>query len=212
MTRNKSFKSRVRSRMGKTGESYTAARRQLIAPSIEIVTPSTMRTASGQSHEEWFTLLDAWDAHTRPHKEIARWLVDEHGVKGWWAQTITVAYEQARGLREPGQRCDGDFSVSASKTINVSAEQATAAFMDAELRARWLPGVDLHVRTARPGKSVRALWPDGKTQINMGVVVKGPEKTQVSVAIEKLPDAESAAEMRALWRERMADLKKVLES
>ena len=36
MTRQKTFKHRVRARMAKTGESYTAARRMLIAPAITL--------------------------------------------------------------------------------------------------------------------------------------------------------------------------------
>ncbi|WP_436495475.1 hypothetical protein [Actinokineospora sp. HUAS TT18] len=211
MTKQRTFKTKVRTRMAKTGESYAAARRQLIAPLDEMVSADAVRKGSGRPREEWFALLDKWGAVNRPHKEIAAWLFETHGVSGWWAQSITVAYEQARGLREPGQRRAGDYAVSVSKTMNISAELATAAFTDEVLRDQWLPGVELTIRTARPGKSVRALWPDGKTQINMGVTVKGPDKTQVAVAIEKLADADAAAEMRELWRERMAALKKILE-
>jgi hypothetical protein len=43
--------------------------------------------------------------------------MDEHGLDKWWAQTITVGYEQAWGLREPGQNPDGSH-VSASKTVS----------------------------------------------------------------------------------------------
>ncbi|CRK55618.1 hypothetical protein [Alloactinosynnema sp. L-07] len=211
MTKHKTFKTKVRTRMAKTGESYAAARRQLITPLDEMVTPEATRNGTGREREEWFALLDKWGATTRTHTQIARWLFETHGVTGWWAQSITVAYEQARGMREPGQRCDGKFAASVSKTMTVAPELATAAFTDEVLREQWLPDVDLTLRTVRPGKTVRALWPDGRTQINMSVDVKGPDKVQVAVAIEKLEDAASAAEMREFWRERIADLKKVIE-
>ncbi|MEE3921840.1 hypothetical protein V2I01_36860 [Micromonospora sp. BRA006-A] len=63
-----------------------------------------LRERTGQDWAGWFDRLDAWGAVDRTHTEIARWLVDTHGMPGWWAQTVTVGYEQARGLRAPGQR------------------------------------------------------------------------------------------------------------
>ena len=166
MTRQKTFKRKVRARMQKTGESYTAARRRLIAagerPEAEAaefeppMSDDAIRERTGRGWDEWFALLDAWEASSRPHPEIARWLREEHGVGGWSAQSITVGYERARGLRAPGQRPDG-WSVTASKTVAVPVERLYAAFGDDGLRERWLPGAELHVRTASPPKSARYL-------------------------------------------------------
>lgn len=110
-------------------------------------TPATFRTsdaavraATGRTRDEWLAVLDAWGGADRPHKAIAAWLMDTHAVAGWWAQTLTVDYEQARGLRAPGGGRDGTFTVGASKTVPVSIERLFAAFMDAGARARWLPG------------------------------------------------------------------------
>jgi hypothetical protein len=35
-----------------------------------------------------------------PHKQIAEYLYEKHGLSGWWSQVVTVVYEQERGLRE----------------------------------------------------------------------------------------------------------------
>ena len=82
MTTQRTFKRRVRARMAKTGESYTAARRQLIAdgdqpdpgtPTFEtVVADERMIEATGRSHDEWFALLDAWDGTEHTHTEMAR--------------------------------------------------------------------------------------------------------------------------------------------
>jgi hypothetical protein len=61
-----------------------------------------VRGATGRDYGEWFALLDAWDAGSRAHGEIAAWLIGEHRIDNWWAQTITVEYERARVLRPPG--------------------------------------------------------------------------------------------------------------
>lgn len=224
MTRRKSFKTRVRARMDKTGESYTTARRQLLGTPAEAASPASPVSAAvqakrltgavlertGRGWDEWFALLDAWGAAERTHTEIARRLREEYAVDGWWAQSVTVAYEQARGRRVPGQRSDGSFSVSAGKTVAVPVERLYAAFADPGVRERWLPG-DLRVRTATPVRTFRADWTDGVTRIAVGFVPKGETRAQVALAHEKITDAETAAAMKAHWRERLDALKALLE-
>lgn len=237
MTRQKSFKSRVRARMAKTGESYTTARGHLLskvapspaeadqvgesrpaapAPSGEAIKALAMSDASmvertGRSWDDWFKLLDAWGATARTHLEITRWLDAEHQVDNWSRQSIAVGYEQARGMRAPGQGSDGYYTASVSKTVAVPVDRLFAAFADAELRERWLPAT-LEVGTVTPPKWWRAAWQDGSTRIAAGFVVKGDGKSQVGIAHEKLADAAAAAEMKAYWRERLAALKQLLEA
>jgi hypothetical protein len=207
MTSQKSFKRRVRARMEKTGESYTAARAQLLPREHE---PEVGPT--GRPYSEWFAELDAWGASERPHKEIAAYLRNEQDVPGWWAQNITVEYERARGLRAVGQGRDGLFSVGATKTVDVPVEQLYAAVTDPAQRHDWLPGVYLTERTATPPRTARYDWGDGSTRVVVGFDVKGEGKSQVAVQHEKLPDSESAATMKAFWRERLSTLKTALES
>jgi hypothetical protein len=54
---------------------------------------------TGKRSAEWHAILDAWDAPSKGHTSIARYLVEEHGVSGWWAQSLTNRYEWERGLR-----------------------------------------------------------------------------------------------------------------
>jgi uncharacterized protein DUF4287 len=231
MTRNKSFKGRVRARMDKTGERYATARRQLVAkaaakgepeapptqasvPAGEFRSPysdDVVRANTGRTWGEWFALLDEWGAVQRPHPEIARWLNQEHGVPGWWAQGVTVAYEQARGLRAPRQRRGGQFEVNASKTVAVPVERLYEAFADPALRERWLPGATVEVRTARPARSIRANWDDGSTRLVIAFTARGEARSQVALVHERVPDAGTAGELKAFWRGRMAALKELLE-
>ena len=171
-----------------------------------------IRSNTGKAWDEWFALLDAWGGVERPHPEIARWLNQEHGIPGWWAQGVTVAYEQARGLRAPRQRRGGQFEVNASKTVAVPVERLYEAFADPALRERWLPGAAFEVRTARPGKSIRANWEDGSTRLVIGFTAHGEARSQVALAHERIPDAATADKLKAWWRERVADLKRVLEA
>ncbi|MBE1458366.1 hypothetical protein H4W79_002580 [Nocardiopsis terrae] len=232
MTSQKSFKQLVRSRMDRTGESYTAARAHLItdpepvpssAPADEPapragtgaatirerVSGTKLAEATGRDYEVWFALLDAWEATAHTHTEIAAWLVEEHGMNGWWAQTVTVAYEQERGLRVPGQKKDG-FAASASKTVNVPVERLFAAFADPGLRARWLP-VEAAARTAKPGRRFTADLPEA-TRIAVTFQAKGEAKALVGIEHTRITTAERAAGWKGDWRTWLTDLKKLLES
>jgi len=233
MTLQKSFKSRVRTRMTKTGERYAAARRQLIESGADHqvvadkpVSPPAATTRSmvqlhsnevllertGSSWDQWFALLDEHDSATRTHTAIARWLREQIGVGSWWSQTITSGYEQERGLRVPGQQADGSFAANASKTIAVSAERASDAFTDDAVRTRWLPDTALRIRIVRPGHTLTATVVDEPGRLSVGFTPKGDDRCQVSLLQAKLPDAATGTRLTAHWRERLAELKRLLES
>jgi hypothetical protein len=220
MTRHKSFKRLVRSRMDKTGESYTAARASLLAadepkavegPALA-TSDEAIRRRTGRGWEEWFELLDEWGAHERPHREVARWVAEQLGIEPlvWEAQAITVSYERARGLRAVGQRPDG-FAITAQKTLAVPVERLYQAFADEALRRRWLPDDELRERTATKPKSVRFDWGDGETRVHVTFMAKGEAKSTAALEHRRLPDAEDAERMKTFWRERLTALKSRLE-
>ena len=169
-----------------------------------------IRRRTGRGWEEWFDLLDEWGAAERPHREIARWVSEEHGIEGWSAQAVTVIYERARGLRAVGQRPDG-FTVTASKTVAVPVDRLYEAFLDESLRERWLPGAALRERTATRPKSARFDWGDGATRLSVAFLAKGEDKSAAALAHERIADAREAERMKAFWRERVTALKEVLE-
>lgn len=90
----------------------------MAAVSGNTVSDTKLMAATGKTRGEWHALLDAENAATWKHPEIAAWLHREHNVDRWWAQGITVGYEQARGLRVPGQQPDGSFAAGSSKTVS----------------------------------------------------------------------------------------------
>jgi hypothetical protein len=218
MTRQNSFKRLVRARMEKTGQSFTAARAALLAaeeakaPKAPALTMSdeAIRRRSGRGWEQWFDLLDEWGAAERPHKEIARWLREEQGIDGWGAQSVTVSYERARGLRAVGERPAG-FSATAQRTVTVPVDRLYEAFVDQSLRERWLPDGDLRERTATKPKSARFDWGDGETRVVVDFTPKGAAKSTVALEHERLANAQQAERMKAFWRERLTALVSQLE-
>lgn len=223
MTAQKSFKSKVHTRMAKTGESYTSARRQLLPdekPSREmppldsplLLQPdAAVRQNTGHGWHAWIERLDEWGADQRTHAEIARWLVEDHGVPGWWAQSITVGYERVRGLRVVGQRRDGTFYATASKTIRVGPRDLVDAIADAGLRPRWLSDGGLTVTRVTPGKSLSATWDTDGSKVVVTVTSPAAGKSVAGIEHSGLPDADASAEMKAFWRERLSALKTMVE-
>jgi uncharacterized protein YndB with AHSA1/START domain len=134
---------------------------------------------------------------------------ETYKIPGWWAQTVTVGYERIKGLRAVGQRRDGSFEANKSKTFPVPLARLYQAFHNARTRARWLPSVDLKVRTATRHKSMRITWPD-RTSVVFDFAGKGPRKSLVALAHAKLPDQASATRMKAYWAERLSALEGML--
>ena len=102
MTTDKARKRAVRSRMEKTGERYAAARRHVVRDAAlpplppRVAEPGMSDEAiakgTGKSWDDWFRILDAWDATTKGHPAIARYLHEELGVPGWWAQNANFSF------------------------------------------------------------------------------------------------------------------------
>jgi hypothetical protein len=167
--------------------------------------------ATGRERQEWFAALDQWGAPGRPYREIADWLTGQHGLSEWWAQKLIVEYEQERGLRPPGIRRDGTFSVGTSTTVAVPVERLYQAFVDPQLRERWLHGVRLTERGSKPGRSARFDVDDGGTRLTADFSARGGARSTVAIEHVRLPDAAIAEAAKSQWRERLGALKAVLE-
>lgn len=215
MPKNKDLKRLTRSRMKKTGESYTAARAELVKKSKQDLaeragmSDRVVRAKTGRPWEEWVRLLDARGARSMIHGDIAEYLNEEHGVPGWWAQMVTVGYERIRGLRDIGQRRSGEYEASKSKTLPVPLRTLFRAFTIARTRGKWLPGVKWTVRTTIPDKSIRVTWED-ETSVEVYFMAKSPEKSQVAIQHRKLGTRAQVVKTKAYWGERLEELARLL--
>ena len=216
MPRDKDLKRIIRERMKKTGESYTAARAHVLskhtadrpaAPVRDLGALAGMADAAvaaktGRTWRQWVDALDADGAASMAHRDIAAMVHGTHQVDDWWAQTVTVGYERIKGLRERGQRRNGTYEATKSRTFNVPVAALFDAWADRAARRRWLDGVEPVVRTATKPKSMRLRWPDG-TLVAVGFMAKARGKSAVAVAHMQLPDRAASAKSRAYWAERL---------
>jgi uncharacterized protein YndB with AHSA1/START domain len=222
MTTNKAHKRDVRARMSKTGESYTAAKRQVARahpPAPPAVGPSPLpprqaepevsedaiRRATGRGWDDWFRILDERGLEAFSHRDTARWLHGTHGVDGWWAQSVTVGYERARGLRAKHQTSEG-FEVSVSKTLPLPTARVWEAIGDPVAREAWVGRIVLDERTARAPRYARFEVAEDGSRVLASVDPKGGSKSTLTITHTRLADAGAVEARRAYWRERLAVL------
>ena len=220
MPTRKDLKRRVRARMKKTQESYTAARAQLLekkAPRpgeyarLAGIKDDTVKAKTGCTWERWVAALDRAGAMKMSHRDIARHVAEKYEIGDWWAQTVTVGYERIRGLRDIGQQREGTYEASKSKTITVPIAKLYRAFSTKRIREHWLPGVDLTIRTSTREKSMRITWED-ESSVEAYFTAKGDAKSQVALQHRKLPNKAAAEKMKQFWGQRLLALSELLRT
>jgi len=230
MPLNKDLKRLVRARMTKTGEAYTAARAHIIKKprtatvskaaaasadkavdyaALAGTSDATIKAKTGCTWERWVRALDHLGAEKMSHREIATLVNTKYKIPGWWSQSVTVGYERIKGLRARGQRRDGSYEATKSRTFNVPVTVLFDAWANAKMRRRWLNGAKVNVRTATAPKSMRLDWTD-RSIIAVGFAAKGKSKSSVAVQHEKLPDRDTAERLKQYWSDRLDALGEAL--
>jgi hypothetical protein len=188
------------------------------------VSDEAARKKTGFGHDHWFAVLDTFGAAAKGHTAAATHLYEQHGIPGWHAQGITVAYERARGLREMNQSCTGTFQVNVSKTVPASVAAVIEALQSTGQRADWLegadPGLAQALDTAFTGDKPREVktkgsdyawlrfpWDGGKVEIR---ITGKPKGASVVADNSNLASPEQVEQRRAQWRVALEGLHRYL--
>lgn len=205
----------LRDRMAGAGQRFDDLRDELFAEphqghgsakvwaSVPEMTDETTRAKTGRGWDEWVALIDAGPGRNAGHAAIAAWVSDEHGVDGWWAQTVTVGYERITGLRLPGQMPDGTFSVSRSKSVSMDWSELRLLLDDPVARSAVLPRIDSTERSKPGVKAPKFSISDPETGTDLGVLqFRGDTTasgTRLVVTHEKLPHLHAAKAWKQFW-------------
>ena len=119
-------------------------------------------------------------------------------------QKTGESYAAAR-LQVVEQSLPSDDRLAEMAGMSNEALRAKPGATGGDGRARWLPGVELRVRTSIRDKSMRVTWPDD-TSVHLHFTAKGSEKSQVAVQHVGLSDREDATRRKEYWTERLASL------
>lgn len=144
------------------------------SPRIEAV-----ERATGRRWDDWLEYFGSIGAERLSHHEIASALIEELDGKvdnlGWWAQATAVAYEQHIGRRVPGQRPDGTFQTSVSRSTRLTMEalmRAWTAFAAADKDILALIAGDVRVS----GTANRITWRTSARDGASIIVISEPRK------------------------------------
>lgn len=182
-----------------------ASKGQAVKP---VMTDAGIKSRTGKGWDDWYAALDKAGAQRLDHKGITAILSDRMKVGPWWGQMIAVSYERARGLRAMNQKCDGEFSVSVSKTLPVDLSTLFAAIADDKSRAKWFPKGVFRLTSQTKNKYFRGAWGRDGAKLEVGFYAKGQGKAQIVIQANKLAGPQAVESERAVWKkamERLAD-------
>ncbi len=63
------------------------------------ISDDVVKKRTGKPSQEWYRLLDEWNASQKGHTETAKHLREQHQLSDWWCQAVAIRYEWERGLR-----------------------------------------------------------------------------------------------------------------
>lgn len=170
--------------------------------------------ATGREWDQWIADLDVAGARDLPHADIVALVQPQlEGLElnnmGWWAQGLTIAYEQHIGRRIPGQRSDGTFASSISKTFAGTMDDALAAWT--ALVGGRTSFLDLDI-VGEPSTSATEKWRywrcnlgDG-SRVNVTANEARPGKSRLAVEHSQLTSPEAAADSKDYWKTLLTEL------
>lgn len=167
-----------------------------------------LETGSGISWDEWLEFLK--EHNNLDHAEMAKVVLSKINEVGqstspeWWAQGVTVAYEQYIGRRKVGERSDGSFSVTVSKTIPNSMDEALERWDSNAKRSPEIQKIieSNTVRISRTDKwrYWRAKGRDGSS-ISVNIQSKpGSSKSSLAINHDKLSSHKDLEKWRDFWK------------
>lgn len=193
---------------------------------------SEVKSATGKSWEEWFSILDSRGGVAQGRRAINDFLYKDCKLDPWWCSTINIEYEAARGVVEKDGKPKG-YTICVTKTIAAPVDKAYEAWANIEGLNQWFStenkaevsdggrysnadGDTGSYKRVRKNKDLRFTWenPEHSSPTLVDVVFqdKGKGKTGVMITHDRIQKREEADGLRAGWASALDRLKTLLES
>jgi uncharacterized protein YndB with AHSA1/START domain len=195
-------------------------------------TDANAREKTGKTSKQWFALLEDFGGIDKGRRELVNHMHSSHKLDEWWATTLVVEYERAKGALEKDGKPKG-YSICSTKTVAAPLERVFAAFGDAKDLDLWLGArtkVDFKDGGAlsnadgdratftriRANKDLRLSWDHAQrapgSQVEVLFAERGNGKTGITLNHTRIQARRDADELRAGWSEAFERLKSALES
>lgn len=165
-----------------------------------------IEAGTGTPLSTWAQRIDEAGGRDLDHTSIARLLPQRWEITEWWAQGVTVAYEQIIGRRVVGQSCQGDFAASASRTVPGDPDAVRArwdAFLTAPRREE-LGLAEVRLSDTPTWRYWRAAVSDG-SRLSVNITAKDSERSTVGLEHKGIETAEGREAWKALWKTTLTD-------
>lgn len=196
------------------------------------VTTQSVFKHTGKHWEEWIRLLDKKGARSWTYQEIVAFLQKVHKLSPWWQQGVALGFEIATGRRRMGQDAKGNYMVTATKSLPVSAPKAWKFLMSKAGIRIWLNplsplsirpqtsfetegGYFGEVRTVSSNRRVRMYWQDPlwekHTVVELLLVSRPKSKSILVFNHTGIKEVKTQALLRALWKQVVEQIFEALE-
>lgn len=180
---------------------------------VKPTSTSAIAKATDRPWDEWIAAFDAAGAREMNHVDIAKQALklmpESVEQKEWWAQGVSVAYEQHAGLRVPGQSSTGGFQTSTSKTFHGDKDAALQAWLNLISTHTEFNGVDIKEAATTSETTKWRYWRvqlvDG-SRVNVNISDKPNAKASIAVEHTKLASSDDIEKWRPYWKELLSRL------
>lgn len=181
----------------------------------------SVRKHTGRDWAQWVSALRKAGAGAWTRAEIVAYLSKRRRLKPWWCQVVATGYEVRVGRKLPGQNSRGEYGLTATRTLNVSAARAWKLLASVEGTAAWLQplsefqikkgasfecegGVFGVVRTMKAGERARLSWQETDwpkpTILQLHVIKRPGQKCIWVLNHEGLKSVKQREDLRAHWK------------
>jgi len=190
-----------------------------------------VRQKTGKTLPQWYARIDSLGGLTLGRRDLVQALHAELDQDEYWAVTLAVEYEKARGQKEKDGRPRG-YSICATKTLGAPLSAVWRAWTQGQELDRWLgPKTALELKEGgtlanadgdrwtlgriREGKDLRFTWERAGCAEGSAVEVlfaaKPKDRAGITLNHTRIQERKAADELRAAWGEALERLKGVLE-
>lgn len=176
---------------------------------VDTISDEAILRATGAPWKHWLEMFAIMDAKSLPHKDIARKLHEDHKVPGWWCQMLTVKFEYAIGRRDVGQANSGEFSASASRTVEGELDERYAQWIHSLENRKTYNDVAIVDQPTLSQTNDWRYWKlklEDNSRVYVNFSQKAPGKVLVQLEHDKLSDANAAEKWKEYWKSLMSEV------
>ncbi len=191
-------------------------------------TDEACKAATGKTIEAWYAELDGLTGPKVGRRDRVHHIY-ESCKEHWWATSVAVEYEAARGQKEKDGRQKGYF-ICSTKTLGVPVEAAYNAWTSSEALGPWFGDAKIDLKEdgelidsdgnratfkrIRENKDLRFIWTgrDGQESlVDVSFTDKGGGKTGLLINHDRIQTRAEADGVRRAWSDALDKMKASLE-